>query len=331
MNLSEESRNIRDALGEFLNELAFVGRRWIRIDSCSNNTFQKPVAGGETKEFECPLESLSDLLGISANKANEYLCAAKLLVPHNKYPKTMGINKNGWDALKSEYHLDIDLEQTSSQHLGKRMHVMRIGCLCDDNNNTTFSAVQQAKSFFEKESWKPKRLRPTSQATDFLSKASLDLTIIMAKQQKELDEKEKQQKELNEKEKQQKELDEKERNDEILALKSAKPVQFDMKDACTEPIRWQSPNGKKQTAVRIPRTGTRLSFRKTALQTRWIEQVTESMLDKEKVLPEVGVEWLIESLYERHRPQFESFCERKGYLLPTKAPRRRKRKKEESL
>jgi hypothetical protein len=51
------------------------------------------------------------------------------------------------------------------------------------------------------------------------------------------------------------------------------------------------------------------------------------MLIKEKILPEVGVEWLIEAmLFERHRPQFESVCERKGYLLPTPTVRRRKGK-----
>jgi len=43
------------------------------------------------------------------------------------------------------------------------------------------------------------------------------------------------------------------------------------------------------------------------------------MLNKEKIPLEVGVEWLIEALFERHGPQFESFCERKGYLLPTTA------------
>jgi hypothetical protein len=82
-------------------------------------------------------------------------------------------------------------------------------------------------------------------------------------------------------------------------------------------MRWTSPNGRAQTAVRIPCTGTRSSFRKSAMQTCWIEQVTESMLNKEKVLPEVGVEWLIEAIFDRHRPQFESFCERKGFLPPT--------------
>ena len=73
-----------------------------------------------------------------------------------------------------------------------------------------------------------------------------------------------------------------------------------------------------QTAVRIPRTGTGLSFRKSAKQTHWIEQVTQSMYE-EKILPEVGAEWLIEAIFERYGPQFESFCVRKGYLLPTTA------------
>jgi hypothetical protein len=58
---------------------------------------------------DCPLESFCDLLGISANKANEYLCEAKLLELH-KVHKTIGINKRGWDTLKSEFGLEIERE-----------------------------------------------------------------------------------------------------------------------------------------------------------------------------------------------------------------------------
>jgi hypothetical protein len=43
------------------------------------------------------------------------------------------------------------------------------------------------------------------------------------------------------------------------------------------------------------------------------------MVNKEKVLPEVGAEWLIGAIFERYRPEFESFCQRKGYLLPMTA------------
>ena len=186
--MSEEAQSIRRGLGEFLHEIAFVDRRWIRIDSCSNNTFDKPVTAGGTEEADCPLESFCDLLGISANKANEYLYEAKLLETH-KVHKTIGINKKGWDTLESEFGLEIEIEHVRDIHcLGNRTHVMRIGCLCDDNP-TTFTAKDQAKRFFET-GWKPKRLRATVQAKEFLSKTSFDLTIIMAKRQKELDEKE---------------------------------------------------------------------------------------------------------------------------------------------
>jgi hypothetical protein len=322
MGLSKESWAIRRGLGEFLKELAFVDRRWIRIDSCSNNTFNKPDTGGETKEVDCPLESFCDLLGISANKANEYLCAAKLMESHKRH-KTLCPNKRNWDDLKSEFGLDIELGQTSDIHyLGKKIFVIRIGGLCDNR----FSAKEQAKKFF-KTGWKPKRLR-ASQANDFLSKTSLDLTIFMAKQRKELDEKEREERKKEgdydgDDESEDGESfplatsdDKSEHNESISYTSPAKSksiIEFDMKDAQAKPIRWTSPNGSTQTAVRIPCTGTRSSFRRTARQTRWIEQVTESMLNKEKVLPEVGVEWLIEALFERHRPQFESFCERKGY------------------
>jgi hypothetical protein len=102
----------------------------------------------------------------------------------------------------------MELERISDIHyLGDKMYVMRIGDLCRDNP-ATFNARAQAKRFFETD-WTPKRLRATVQANEFLSKTSLDLTIIMVKRQKELDEKERKQRSIMVK--RQKELDEKER------------------------------------------------------------------------------------------------------------------------
>jgi hypothetical protein len=37
-------------------------------------------------------------------------------------------------------------------------------------------------------------------------------------------------------------------------------------------------------------------------QTGWIEHIIENMFNKKKVLPEVGAEWLIEAIFERHSP-----------------------------
>jgi hypothetical protein len=162
MNLSEEAQSIRRGIGEFLQELASVDRRWIRIDSRSNNTFDQPTTDGKTNEVDCPVESFSDLLGISANKANEFLCEAKLIEKHNRH-KTMCINKGRWEALISEFCLEIEREEISDiSFLGKRMHVIRIGRLCDDNP-IAFTARDQAQRFF-KTGWKPKRLRATVQA-----------------------------------------------------------------------------------------------------------------------------------------------------------------------
>jgi hypothetical protein len=125
-----------------------------------------------------PLNHILDLLGISANKAHKYLCAAKLMVQSN-YHKTMGPNKTGWDALKSEHGLDIEIEQASE------VHYIGGSCLCNDNP-TTFTEKDQAMSFF-KTGWKAKRLRATRLANAFLAKTSLDLTIFMVKQQVEKD------------------------------------------------------------------------------------------------------------------------------------------------
>jgi hypothetical protein len=176
MKLSEESWAIRHGLGVFLQELAcFVDRRWIRIDSCANDAF---VPKGETEEVNCPLESFCDLLGVSVKKANEYLCAVKLLQLHNKH-KTMGCNSKGWESLKAEYGLDIEIDAVADiNFLGKRMNVMRIGCLGNNNKNTTFTAIQQATRFFKGEKpktnegfkigWEPRRLRATRQSHEHL-------------------------------------------------------------------------------------------------------------------------------------------------------------------
>jgi hypothetical protein len=108
----------------------------------------------------------------------------------------------------------------------------------------------------------------------------------MAKQQKELDGKEREERTDEgdgDTESCHDESDEAEADDEAdpneTPAKSQKVV-FDMKDAKAEPIVWKSPNGTTQTAVRIPCAGTRISFRKSAKQTGWIEHVVESMYNK---------------------------------------------------
>jgi hypothetical protein len=182
------------------------------------------------------------------------------MVLHNKH-KIVGPYKQGWDDLKNEYSLDIESERASGIHnLGNRLHVMRIGSLCE-NSPTTFNAKHQAKSYFES-GWKPKRLRVTRQANDFLSKTSFDLTIFMAKQQKELDEKEREErKEEGEYDGDDDDSfplatsDHEREDDESFPYETpakSQPVVFDMKHAKAEPIVWKSPNGTTQTAVRIP-------------------------------------------------------------------------------
>jgi hypothetical protein len=47
MKLSEESY-----LGEFLQELVYIDRRWIRLESCSNNAF---LPHGAKEEVDCPI------------------------------------------------------------------------------------------------------------------------------------------------------------------------------------------------------------------------------------------------------------------------------------
>ena len=41
------------------------------------------------------------------------------------------------------------------------------------------------------------------------------------------------------------------------------------------------------------------------------------MFNDNKVPDEVAVGWLVEGIFDRYRPYFDAFCERKGYMLPT--------------
>jgi hypothetical protein len=328
MTLSKESWAIRHALGEFLQKLAFVDQRWIRIDSCSNKTFKRDVPGGETVEVDCPLESFCDLLGISAKKANEYLCAANLMKPHNRH-NTLGLNREGWDALKNEFCLDIDLAlATDTKHLGSKVHVIRIGCLCDDNP-TTLSAKKQATRFFET-GWKPKWLRVASQANDFISKTSSDLTIFMAK----LDEKERE-----------------ERKKEASPLAAAattaaataaaaaadaaaaaaaaeaavrkRSVQINILEK-DKPVTIHGANGKDMTWIRVPKCSTLESCTKSLRISNFVPNLLHAMADKEQ--EEEAALWLFLSMGRNFPNEFEMAGKRLkiGIEIEKTPPRKRK-------
>ena len=112
MSLCEESRlTIWNAIGEFLADIAFIDQRWIRLDSCSNNTF---TPKGGTQEIPYPIPSIADLLGVDPTTANEYLVAAGLLVPHRVHKASLSTNINAWGDLKSMYQLNIEVEQGHS-------------------------------------------------------------------------------------------------------------------------------------------------------------------------------------------------------------------------
>ena len=320
MFFSQESSEIRTGLGEFLQQLVYVDRRWIRIDSCNNNTI---IPQGGTEEINCPIRAFSDVLGISAKRANDYLRAAKLLEPHPVHKDSMGLNRKGWEDLIREYCLDIEVEQASdNKYLGRKVYVLRIGCLCNHNNNTTFNAKIQAKRFFVatadfEKGWEPKRLRATSQANSFLNDTTFALSIFKAEELAQF---------MSDEDSDSGGEDSDDDCAEMMSSSAAfqtpvrdKEVKFDMKVAKTSPIQWTSPNGTQRTAVCVPRTATRQSFRKSAKQTGWIKNVIESMFKEDKVPEEVGVDWLVEGIYDRFRPYFESFCVRKGFALPVTA------------
>ena len=189
MNLSEESQSIRTALGEFFQEVAFIERRWVRLDSCTNTTF---TPKGGTPEIPHPVPALSDILGVHARVANDYLVAAGLLVAQRSHG-TLCPNKKAWDGLKAQYQLDIELEQArDAKCLGPdRLYFLCIGCLGPHKSNcTTFTAKDQAKRYlfgdttkhyiYEK-GWQPKRMRTARQQNEFACSTSLDLAIYLVK------------------------------------------------------------------------------------------------------------------------------------------------------
>jgi hypothetical protein len=110
MKLSEESWVIRNDLGAFLKKLVDTDQRWIRLDSSSNNSFLPYL---DKDEVDCPIYSFCDLLGISAKKANDYLRATNLMEPQCRFG-TLGPVLNHWESLKSEYGLEIEVEQATS-------------------------------------------------------------------------------------------------------------------------------------------------------------------------------------------------------------------------
>jgi hypothetical protein len=228
----------------------------------------------------------------------------------------------------------MELEKaTDRKHLGIKVWVLRIGCLSKNNNYTTFDAKQQAKRFFCSHGgfdagWKPKRLRATRQANEFLCNTAFALTLILAEERKEAEKKKGYDGDGDAGDDD--DSDESEDEESVSFKTPKKPtsdptkpppteVKFDMNDAHAAPIKWKSRNGKAMTAIRVPRAGTRKSFRKLAQQTGWINNVVESLYNEDKVPAGVAVDWLVEGIFDRYRSYFDAFCERKGYMLPTMA------------
>lgn len=176
MSLSEETWTIRHALAQSLHETSFVEQRWLRINSVTNQTFNRN--GTEVKN---PVEGFCVLLNVTPEKANEHLHAAKLLVPHKTKRNKLSVNRRDWDALKAMCNLDIELEAAKDvKHLGKRQWFLRVGCL--PSNETAFAAKDQAKRYFVGDGehgvgWTPKRLRATRQGNDFISQTSFALSV----------------------------------------------------------------------------------------------------------------------------------------------------------
>jgi hypothetical protein len=180
---------IRNFLGEFLQQLAFVDRRWIHVDSCTNNCF---IPKGKIEEIKCPIDSFCDILGVSAKWANDYLCAIKLLTPHNVNKNMLCINQKVWNRLKSEFCLDVELVPVKDINYlcSKNVWVFRVGCLSENNHNTTFDAKQQARRFLAGEGdfhagWQPKRLWATSQANSFVCNTAFAFSILKANKESE--------------------------------------------------------------------------------------------------------------------------------------------------
>jgi hypothetical protein len=160
-----------------------------------NDTYTPPGAGAQ--EIPCPIPAISDILGVRSTMANSYLVACGLLVL-NPTHQTLSPNKQAWESLKGLYQLEIELEQSQDIHfLGpKKQYFLRIGCLVPHNNNTTFSAKDQAKRYLKgdvknghtyEKGWEPKRMRATRQQNEFVCSTACDLTVFLAEKLPETD------------------------------------------------------------------------------------------------------------------------------------------------
>ena len=164
---------------------------FVSFPACNGGGFSSFVlpdsAGGGSRV--CPIPPLSDLLCVSPHKANQFLVAAGLLQPGKFDKSTLSVAKIGWDRFKSEYKLDIELDQASDVNfLGLRVVVVRVGVA--RSNVERITAKTQAKRFFVddedfKSPWIPPRTRVVSEANRFVAKASHSLTLFLVEQQEE--------------------------------------------------------------------------------------------------------------------------------------------------
>ena len=100
---------IRRAFAQFLSELASADRRWLRVESVADATV---LLRDTTEAVPSPLQSLSDVLGVSGEEANTFLRVAGLLANKKNMDVMIPIRAE-WESLASEFSLDIEIGRSS--------------------------------------------------------------------------------------------------------------------------------------------------------------------------------------------------------------------------
>ena len=98
--------------------------------------------------IHCPLESISDLLGVNPSFVNNLLLVAGLLKKHNRFG-TLFADLEVWEQLAAAFKLDIEVCKIDSvDYVGKKVWVLCVGRLCGHNNFSTFDAREQGYKIF---------------------------------------------------------------------------------------------------------------------------------------------------------------------------------------
>jgi hypothetical protein len=257
---------------------------WYRINSRDNNY----LSCGNIK---APLPSISDLFGISDERANDIILACGLMKLHGN---KLNIDKKGWDALKSEHSLDIEVDKVSNgQLIGKKVYLVRVGGFGDKD---PFDAATLAKNINNKntKTHKLPRMRFTAERTAFCMNVAVHMPI--------------------------KEDDSDSETEDASAgvappaavtpvVKKSMQINFEDKDT---PATVKGANGVEMTWVRVPNISNLKSSKKQFQRSNFIPNLLQAISKNGN--EEEAAFWLFMSMGKKHPKALEMSAQSLGYI-----------------